>query len=297
MRYLTKEWYNLCQKTCLHFGLEVNEDTKEYSDELYQKLYRIKEQEYITEQQSLYDSDPRSLLLDDGATFIPLHKFIEGEELAEEDYHVYHMPEEMKQRIQGMIETYDARPLFDENQCRHEFYENQSFIIQRKRDEIAPYGLLDQIADIRVFALGYCTSSIFEQLKRISQQNEEEVNRISEACRIAARAEQIPEDICRKFGFHDCKVTDYSVGRNIMIQLDTSVGFTNYDKITFVDVTVINQEEPIIGSIWIYDELYRTEQGYEVHVLFCSDETQELTICCSDIIVEIVDEESIQIWK
>ena len=71
MRYLTKSWYNLCQKTGLYFGMEVNEEANEYDEKLYQKLYRIKEQEYITMQQSMYDEDPRSLLQDDGATFVP----------------------------------------------------------------------------------------------------------------------------------------------------------------------------------------------------------------------------------
>lgn len=300
MRYLTKRWYDLCQATSLHFGMEVNEETKEYNEELYQKLYRIKEQEYITMQHRMYDEDPRGLLHDDGATFVPLHKLFEGEELKEEDYHVYHMPEDQKHRIQVMIEEYDARPPFDENQCREEFYENQSINIQFRQNQIMPYGLLDQIADIRVFALGYCTSSMFEQLKRISVQNEEEVNRISEACTIAAKAEQIPADLCEKFGFHDCKVTDYSVGSDTTIQFDNSGGFTNYDKVTFVDAVILQQEEPIIGSMWIYHELYRTENGYEVHVLLWGDgdETPELTLCCSDIIVESIygEDNQDEIW-
>ena len=229
-----------------------------------------------------------------------MHKFIEGEELKDEDYHVYHMPEDQKQRIQDIIEEYDIRPPFDENQCRQEFLENQSITIQYRQNEIMQYGLLEQIADIRVFALGYCTSSILDQLKRISQQNEEEVNRISQACTIAAKAEQIPAEICEKFGFHDCKVTDYSVGSDITIQFDNSGGFTNYDKVTFVDAVILQQEEPIIGSMWIYHELYRTENGYEVHVLLWGDgdEIPELTLSCSDIIVENIYGESNQdeIW-
>ena len=42
-----------------------------------------------------------------------------------------------------------------------------------------------------------------------------------------------------------------------------------------------------MSSTWIYEELYRMENGYEAHILFrAGEEMPELIIRCSDIIIE-----------
>ena len=57
--------------------------------------------------------------------------------------------------------------------------------------------------------------------------------------------------------------------------------------ITFDTSEIIKQEEHIVGSTWLYEELYRTENGYEAHVLFWAREgLKDLIIRCNDIIIE-----------
>ncbi|WP_310139560.1 DUF4085 family protein [Paenibacillus amylolyticus] len=41
----------------------------------------------------------------------------------------------------------------------------------------------------------------------------------------------------------------------------------------------------MVGSYWIYDELYRTDRGYEVHVLFSGVGDPECIIRCEDIVI------------
>ncbi|WP_272033774.1 hypothetical protein [Paenibacillus sp. JJ-100] len=92
--------------------------------------------------------------------------------MGEEDQMVYHMP-----HIEKLIAEYDARPPFDEKKCKEEFKEMMecSFQDQVKR---LPRGIYDQIADIRVFTLGYCTREVMRQLKKQSAENTKLMDRV-----------------------------------------------------------------------------------------------------------------------
>lgn len=71
------------------------------------------------------------------------------------------------------------------------------------------------------------------------------------------------------------------------MRLDNEGGFTNFNKITFEAVDeIIGQDERIVDSCWIYEELYRTDSGYEAHILFHGEGMPELIIRCADIVVE-----------
>ena len=70
------------------------------------------------------------------------------------------------------------------------------------------------------------------------------------------------------------------------MRLDTRGGFTNFNMITFATSEIIKQEGHIVGSTWLYEELYRMENGYEAHILFAGEEMPEFIIRCNDIIIE-----------
>lgn len=285
MKYLTKEWYELCQRTGLHFGMKVNKGAAFYDEELYLKLYKRKERKFVKIQHESYNFDPRFMLEQDGCTGVPIDKFVTGEEIKEEDIIVFHMTTEERESIQKMIDEYDVRPPFDEKRCRDEFrYIQETYKIIDAKEKI-PHELIQQIADIRIFALGYCTKKVLNQLKKISKKNEQKVNLISDEYSKAQQAENIPQYIKESFGFHDCEVTELSVDKNIVMRFDTRGGFTDLNKITFVTSEIIKQEDHIVGSTWIYNELYRTENGYEAHMLFQGEDMPELIISCKDIVI------------
>lgn len=287
MKYLTKEWYELCQQTGLHFGMRVHKGAGAYDEALYLRLYKRKEKEFVKTQREVYDVDPRFMLEHDGCTLIPLDKFINGEVINEEDKVVYHMSSEEKDLIQKLISEYDVRPPFDEKKYREEF----SSIQERVPEETVyrlPHELYQQIADVRVFALGYCTKEILSQLKGLSRENEKKMNQVLSEYLRAQREENIPQIIRERFAFHDCEVTEFAAGKkDVVMRLDTRGGFTNFNMITFATSRIIKQEGPLVGNTWLYEELYRTESGYEAHVLFWTREgLKDLVIRCNDIIVE-----------
>lgn len=97
---------------------------------------------------------------------------------------------------------------------------------------------------------------------------------------------EIPQYIKEAFGFHDCRITDFIVDNDIIMRLNTQGGFTDQNKITFVSSEIIKDDKFMVGSVWLYQELYRTEHGYEAHMLFVGDELSELIIHCKDIVIE-----------
>ncbi|MFF2483518.1 DUF4085 family protein [Paenibacillus sp. NPDC058071] len=287
MKYLTQEWYELCQRTGLHFGMRVHKGTYVHDEALYLRLYKKKEKEFMSQRREVYDVDPRFMLGQDGAQGVALDKWpLDGDQISEEDTMVYHMSAEERDRIQQLIAAYDVRPPFDEVKCKEEFSEIQEWGRMEVFHKL-PGELSSRIADMRVFALGYCTREVLRELKQLSKENKKRMMLILDEFRQAQQAENIPEHIRSQFGFHDCTVTELTPGKQMVMRLDTQGGFTNNNKVTFDAVDeIIRQDEHIVGSCWIYNELYRTDCGYEVHVLFSGKEMSELIIRCADIVVE-----------
>ena len=53
MKYLTKEWYELCQQTGLHFGMRVHNGAEGYDEALYLRLYKRKEKKFVKMQREV----------------------------------------------------------------------------------------------------------------------------------------------------------------------------------------------------------------------------------------------------
>lgn len=288
MRYLTKEWYDLCQMTGLHFGMRSHKGTYQKDEDLYLRLKKRKEKEFIKMERELYDFDPREMLeIYDGSLFVSADKFIAGEEIFDEDMIVHHMTEEEKDHINKLIKEYDSREPFDVDKCKMEFNKRQD-IIQSENINNLPTNLYSQIVDPRVFALGYCTKEILSQLKGLSKENEIKVNEVLNEYTKAQKEEMVSEQLRQRFGFHDCQVMSCEFNQDMVFCLDTSGGFTDNNKITFKDAKIIKQEKPLEGSYWLYEELYIIQGGYEAHILFAAEDIHELTISCKDIIIERV---------
>ncbi|MHB8062823.1 MAG: DUF4085 family protein [Ruminiclostridium sp.] len=95
----------------------------------------------------------------------------------------------------------------------------------------------------------------------------------------------MPENIGKRFCFHDREVTELTINKNTVMRFDARDEFYP-NKVTFVTSEIIKQEEHIVDSHWIYNELYRTENDYEAHMLFRSGGMLELIIRCNDIVVD-----------
>ncbi|MBY0118006.1 DUF4085 family protein [Paenibacillus xylanexedens] len=225
------------------------------------------------------------MLEHDGQVLTRVDKAFGEEEVTEEDQIVFHMQPEQRAHIEKLIAEYDVRPPFDEKKCKEEYKESMESSFQYKAEHL-PQEIVEQIADIRVFTLGYCTREILQQLKKQSAHNWRRVEHTSKEFREVMMAQNIPDEIHSRVQYHDCTVTELLTMDEVVIRFDTRGGFTNINKLTLVAPEIIKQEGEIVGSYWLYQELYRIDNGYELHVLFDGENMPELIVRCADILAE-----------
>lgn len=85
--------------------------------------------------------------------------------------------------------------------------------------------------------------------------------------------EQLPSQVLEIHtkSLHDGEVLSFSsteTSITLMIA-GTSVGWYDTNvKLTFSDIEICSIPEQLEGSWWLYDEIYKTKTGFELHVLF-----------------------------
>lgn len=53
MKYFTKEWYELCQKTSFHLQLEEEKQAESFSDEYFKQLYNAELNSWVSLQEEI----------------------------------------------------------------------------------------------------------------------------------------------------------------------------------------------------------------------------------------------------
>ena len=127
---------------------------------------------------------------------------------------------------------------------------------------------------------------------------------------------KIPQDLADRFGFHDGSVVSFEeINGDIVLLIDRNCQtFANYSrcvKVTFEDAEVIERDDNLKFAskviyvdgrehidtccTWLDDELYKTDNGYEAHMLLLDQwEWGYLTIACRDIKIENITERQMQ---
>ena len=102
------------------------------------------------------------------------------------------------------------------------------------------------------------------------------------------KQQHIPEAILSRLKFHDSVVLE--IKRTVdCFTLTMDESSWGYHKIQFFTPKISRQDEGIVGSEWLYEEIYRIPNGYEMHVLFFSRkllDLVELIVQCDSIEIE-----------
>lgn len=150
--------------------------------------------------------------------------------------------------------------------------------------------ILCQVADIRVLALGYCTQAVRDKIASYSESKRKSVEQTMSQCLAYERSLFAGADasLLDDFSFHDERViSSQKVGADWLIDFGECVeGYSPVRYIHFKNATVRKQEKCLCGAFWLYEELYKTENGYEVHILLDKDGLVEFTLTCEDIVME-----------
>ena len=306
MKYFTKEWYELMQHLDYTVGMEPIAD-KKYSDEEIAALYENKRKTAIERARKAYNTPPHFLPidfdaceLDDFSTYDPETGALKRPASMEEVRRGF---EEEKARA---YEEFENRPPFDADNTVKTFetiYQNTL-----KHGYLRFPEWVKEKADIRLIALGYLPKSVFEQLKTEEENNKREFDKINRRAKRALdrEREKIPERIASQFGFHDGIVLSLErSGTDLIMTVEEDgmpdEGETPYTRVTFTNGKIVERDEgssferrttKTDGSertslcTWLYEELYKTEHGYEAHMLLAHTALCYLTIACDDIVIE-----------
>lgn len=152
-----------------------------------------------------------------------------------------------------------------------------------ERMKILPPALQKLIADPRIFALGAVSPTVYAQLLELSKESEVVIENTLAAYEKAMQNYGIPHQLREEFVFHDCRITSVELGDDLLLELDCRSGFTSASSVLFRSCTV-QLNEDISSNYWLYDELYKVDSGYEVHILTDGEAgLAEMTLFCQEI--------------
>ena len=245
MRYLTKEWYQTMTDSGLGVQLVADDRAAVFSEEFFQ---------------SLWDKKCGDMLA-----------------MREDVCYEYDMPWDEE----------DERRYFEENYRREEE-------LFRTR---TPAKILSKVADIRVLALGLCTEEVyrdFEQYRALCKKQTEKT--MAEVWNLQ-RSQGLDKIWTGGHSLHDSRVQSVKrEGEDLVIEfnrenalkLHEELGeeeflFPEIRAIRFRDAEILKREEPLENTWWLYDEIWKSERGYEIHALLWQEnDVFELTIECRE---------------
>lgn len=304
MKYYTKEWYELMQRQHYTSGLKKIPD-KTYSDQEIQAFYDADLAEEVDNDRKIHNTPPDYAWAErllDPANFHPHNFLFENEETGE--LFQPETPEIARQYIERELkertEAFAKRPPFDPTEtikCFKDCYKN----MVRYGDLGYPQWVRDSV-DKRLLALHRVPKSVYKRLKKEEAENQRAFNKIMSEAALVLKKQDIPEEIKAQFRFHDADLLALKkVGSDAELYLRKDGGWpegtTPYIKIIFKNVSKLDREKGFAlrpkadehGELssscqYLYNELYRTSDGYEVHILLWTRKAlRYLTICCEDI--------------
>lgn len=155
-----------------------------------------------------------------------------------------------------------------------------------------PPEILREVADLRVLALGRAGDSVCRKIRDHAASCKSRVDQTMRECFDDARRHlgETDASLLETFHFHDERVLSFRKrGRDYRLSFycdgdrDCQVM-----KIRFVNAVIQKQEKRLHGAWWLYEELYKTDSGYEVHVLLDRNgrtDLTELILTCDDVLL------------
>lgn len=275
MNYFTKEWYMTMQNTDLHFRLEKSRKAGKFSEEYFRKLYKRKLAEFIRferrmAEESTYDSDLEEL-----------EAFEEIEEAAVqgngEDIVLKPLLIRADQPVDLLEDVHDEElkePVFFDVERHKEIFEEVFQERLKGYEENLPGKIREQIADLRVFTLGKATGKVLKKVRKFSDRNNRKVERAAKRYqKYLKKAKSIRKLYKDGFDLHDCRITEViRENGKLTISLDNRGGFTDVEKLVLLNPEIILMERELSGLYWLYEEVYRKGDRYEINVLLAGQD-------------------------
>lgn len=305
MKYYTKEWYGLMQRQFGPSGLRKVPD-KEYSHREIREFYEKALAEELERDREIYDTPPsfdwaEKLLARD--TFAPENFLFEEADTGR--LHHPKTPEEARALLEAERKEQEARfasrPPFNPAETVECFRQCWRMGLRHGAEGFPDW--VGQTVDRRLLALGMLPESAYARLDRESAACRKEFRQIEEKAQKELESQNLPEGLRESICFHDAYVLAMErtgADARLLLRKDGSwPGGSPYAGIRFLGVTELFREKGLVfrkkavdgeflsNCQYLYDELYRTAEGYELHMLLWTQHAlRYLTVRCRDIQVD-----------
>lgn|GEM_PF-655232 len=153
---------------------------------------------------------------------------------------------------------------------------------------ILPREILEQVADIRVLALGRCSGKVKQLVGRFCREQDEKADKLLTAYEEywERRSRHFPDHILENYGFDYCVVT--AIGRdgdNVVMTLDNTGCYDDVNTVIWKNAEILELEDGVVGGRWMDHELYQVSGGYEFHSILEGENGQlcYLTLKAEDV--------------
>lgn len=308
MRFYTKAWYALMQRQHDLIGFRKIPD-KVYSDKEIRAFYEHDLKAAVAAERRRYNTppdstwyeellqeerfDPQDFLLTDPETGVHFHP--ETPEIARRWLEVEARDEAAR---------FAARPPFDPGETIRDFKELYQEQLRWGSTHF-PQWVRDTV-DRRLIALNRMPEQAYHRLKQEERANRRAFRAINRKAEKVLESQDIPQSLRCRFFFHDADVLSLRAqGGNAVLLLRYDGGWpeTPYCAVTFQGVTTLERERGLVfrprlgheglltsNCQYLYEELYRTGQGYEVHMLLWTPSAlRYLTVGCRSVDIRALD--------
>lgn len=278
MRYMTKEWYGTMQKTDFYSRLKVSKDAEFFSEGYFKELYKSEEKKWLELQESV-----SNVKFEDIYPEVFHACNVDGSPLEKNDFERLER-EYFEQREKDRLEFNNRLPfdpLEEKKKFKRIFHLNINKLKENLSDEI-----LKKVADIRVLALDYASSEVKNDITKYCKMNEEKVQKVVDAYQEQLKKQfhsNVPAFVSELY-LHDCDVLSCRKdGKDIVLFIDNSHGFTKINKIRMKNCNVIKQDAPLHGAWCLYEEIYKLGEKYEIHFLLQKNKLIDYIVLVDDI--------------
>jgi hypothetical protein len=148
-----------------------------------------------------------------------------------------------------------------------------------------PERILSKVADQRVLALGYCTEEVWQELEDFRRECEARTEQTMEDAWNACKAAGLDKIWTGEHSLHDSSVLSFGWdGKDLVLEFDREEEtWRTVRQIIFREASILTMEKSPEDAWWLYDEIHRSERGYEIHALLWQDGLAELTVECADV--------------
>lgn len=303
MRFYTKEWYELMQHQDDLSGIQKIPDVN-YSEQDIKAFYQQDLEAEVSQERERYNTPPT---WDWQEELLGPERFSSEDFLFEDETGTLFHPQTpeiartcLEADFHRALEAFDGRPPFDPQEtisCFQECYRSKL----RYAWKYFPQWVQESV-DKRLLALDRMPVSAYDRLQKeaeATRQAFEEQNAQAEA---ELSAQDIPPELREAFCFHDAQVLKLRRRGHRAVLLLCKDGYWDepYTTITFEGVRWLEREPSLVlrcrpdgdkllvsNCQYLYDELYRTQEGYEVHMLLWTRKAlRYLTVCCENIRID-----------